>query len=141
MRYRTQIAVRYAETDRMGIVYHANYLVWFEIARSEFLEKLGFPYEEMEKAGYMSPVADVQLSYGMPLTYGVRGVQGRPGCRCGQAVLHRLVHALPRKRRKLQAGESETHHAGVVRRVSGSLGGRRIISLATNGTLSAAHCG
>ena len=66
----SRIRVRYAETDRMGIVYHANYLVWFEIARSEFLEKLGFPYEEMEKAGYMSPVADVQLSYGMPLTYG-----------------------------------------------------------------------
>ena len=66
----SRIRVRYAETDRMGIVYHANYLVWFEIARSEFLEKLGFPYEDMEEAGYMSPVADVQLSYGMPLTYG-----------------------------------------------------------------------
>lgn len=66
----SRINVRYAETDRMGIVYHANYLVWFEIARSEFLEKLGFPYTKMEKAGYMSPVVDVQLSYGAPLTYG-----------------------------------------------------------------------
>lgn len=66
----SRIKVRYAETDRMGIVYHANYLVWFEIARSEFLEKLGFPYAEMERAGYMSPVVDVQLSYGEPLTYG-----------------------------------------------------------------------
>ena len=66
----SRIKVRYAETDRMGIVYHANYLVWFEIARAEFLEKLGFPYTEVEKAGYMSPVVDVQLSYGSPLTYG-----------------------------------------------------------------------
>ena len=66
----SRIKVRYAETDRMGIVYHANYLVWFEIARAEFLEKLGFPYVDMEKAGYMSPVVDVQLRYGTPLTYG-----------------------------------------------------------------------
>lgn len=54
----------------MGIVYHANYLVWFEIARAEFLDKFGFPYVDMEKAGYMSPVVDVQLRYGTPLTYG-----------------------------------------------------------------------
>lgn len=66
----SRIRVRYAETDRMGIVYHANYLVWFEIARTEFLEKLGFPYTELEAQGVMSPVVDVQLSYGTPLTYG-----------------------------------------------------------------------
>lgn len=54
----------------MGVVYHANYLVWFEIGRTEFLEKLGHPYGPMEEAGFMSPVVDVQLNYGTPLTYG-----------------------------------------------------------------------
>ncbi len=66
----TRIRVRYAETDKMGVVYHANYLLYFEEARTEFLENLGFPYAIIEEAGYMSPVLDVQLSYGESLTYG-----------------------------------------------------------------------
>jgi acyl-CoA thioester hydrolase len=66
----TRIRVRYAETDKMGVVYHANYLLYFEEARTEFLEKLGFPYAKLEEAGYMSPVLDVRLSYGESLTYG-----------------------------------------------------------------------
>lgn len=70
MVFESRIKVRYAETDKMGVVYHANYLVWLEIARAEFLDNLGFPYERMEEAGYMSPVVDVRLSYGAPLTYG-----------------------------------------------------------------------
>ena len=45
----TEIKVRYAETDAMGIVYHANYLVYFEVARTDYLEKLGFPYERIGK--------------------------------------------------------------------------------------------
>lgn len=66
----TRIKVRYAETDKMGVVYHANYLLYFEEARTAFLEKLGFPYAKLEEAGFMSPVLDVQLSYGESLTYG-----------------------------------------------------------------------
>lgn len=66
----TKIRVRYAETDKMGVVYHANYLVYFEVARTEFLETLGQPYNKLEEAGYMSPVVDVRLSYGETLTYG-----------------------------------------------------------------------
>lgn len=52
----TEIEVRYAETDGMGVVYHANYLVYLEVARTDFLNKLGFPYADIEKAGYLSPV-------------------------------------------------------------------------------------
>lgn len=66
----SRIRVRYAETDKMGVVYHANYLLYFEVARTEFLEKLGQPYDALEAAGYMSPVVDVQISYGETLTYG-----------------------------------------------------------------------
>ncbi len=66
----TEIEVRYAETDKMGIVYHANYLVWLEIARTQFLETLGFPYVEFEKQGFISPVLNCELNYGKPCTYG-----------------------------------------------------------------------
>lgn len=45
----TEIEVRYAETDGMGVVYHANYLVYLEVARTDFLNKLGFPYADIEK--------------------------------------------------------------------------------------------
>ena len=45
----TRIRVRYAETDQMGVVYHANYLVWFEVGRVEFLRQLGFSYKDMEE--------------------------------------------------------------------------------------------
>ena len=65
-----EIEVRYAETDKMGVVYHANYLVWLEIARTKFLEDLGFPYIEFEKLGYISPVISCNLHYGMSCTYG-----------------------------------------------------------------------
>ena len=47
--HETTIRVRYAETDRMGVVYHANYLVWFEIGRTEFCRARGFAYREMEE--------------------------------------------------------------------------------------------
>ncbi|WP_099221383.1 acyl-CoA thioesterase [Listeria costaricensis] len=66
----TEIEVRYAETDQMGVVYHTNYLVWMEIGRTRFIETLGLRYFDMEAAGYLSPVLDVQIHYGKPLRYG-----------------------------------------------------------------------
>lgn len=66
----TEIPVRYAETDKMGIVYHANYLIYCEVARTHFLEELGFPYSKMEDAGYLSPVIDFEMKYGLPCTFG-----------------------------------------------------------------------
>ncbi len=65
-----KIQVRYAETDMMGVVYHANYLIWMEIARAQFIKDLGFSYEQMEEAGYVAPVIDVQASYKNSVVYG-----------------------------------------------------------------------
>ena len=48
MNFETQVRVRYAETDQMSVVYHANYLVWFEVGRVELLRQLGFDYRRME---------------------------------------------------------------------------------------------
>lgn len=70
MRVCTPITIRYAETDMMGIVYHANYLLYFEDARTSFLEAIGFPYARIEEAGYLSPVTHFECDYGMPLRYG-----------------------------------------------------------------------
>lgn len=64
------IEVRYAETDQMGIVYHANYLVWMEIGRTKLIKDMGFNYAELEAEGILSPVLDIQASYKKPLKYG-----------------------------------------------------------------------
>lgn len=58
-----EIRVRYAETDQMGVAYYANYLVWFEIGRSEFCRKKGFRYADLEASGYKLVVTDVHCRY------------------------------------------------------------------------------
>jgi len=54
----------------MGVVYHANYLVWFEIGRTKFIEYLGLSYAEMETHGVVSPVIDAEMSFKKPVRYG-----------------------------------------------------------------------
>ena len=66
---RTRVRVRYAETDRMGVVYYANYLVWFEVGRTEWLRTTGWSYREMEQDGIALPVIDVRCEYLQPARY------------------------------------------------------------------------
>ncbi|WP_163972155.1 acyl-CoA thioesterase [Oceanobacillus halotolerans] len=66
----TPIEVRYQETDQMGVVYHANYLIWFEIGRTKYIEHLGFNYNDMEKHNVVSPVVDANISFKKPIRYG-----------------------------------------------------------------------
>jgi acyl-CoA thioester hydrolase len=65
----TQIRVRYAETDQMGVVYHSNYFPYFESARAESIRQLGFTYADMEKMGVIMPVIEVQCRYILPALY------------------------------------------------------------------------
>jgi acyl-CoA thioester hydrolase len=66
----TPLRVRYAETDQMGVVYYANYLVWFEIGRTDFCRQHGFSYREMEvKDGLYIMVAEVRCRYKAPARY------------------------------------------------------------------------
>jgi acyl-CoA thioester hydrolase len=58
-----EIRVRYAETDQMGVAYYANYLVWFEVGRSEFCRMKGFRYADLEALGYKLVVSDVHCRY------------------------------------------------------------------------------
>lgn len=69
----TPITVRYADTDMMGVVYHGNYLLYFEDGRVDYLQKNGFSYTAVEDAGYVSPIYHVDIQYGAPLRYGERG--------------------------------------------------------------------
>ena len=65
-----KIRVRYAETDQMGVVYHANHFVWFEVGRVEFLRQLGFSYREMEQNdGCCIAVVDARCRYKAPARY------------------------------------------------------------------------
>ena len=68
--HETGVRVRYAETDRMGVVYHANYLIWFEIGRTEFCRARGFAYRDMEEnANAFLVVAESYCRYKAPAFY------------------------------------------------------------------------
>ena len=67
--HRTRVRVRYAETDMMGIVYHGNYLPWFEVGRTTLLKECGLPYRELEAQGYHLPVIELGVKYARPALY------------------------------------------------------------------------
>jgi acyl-CoA thioester hydrolase len=66
---RVSVTVRYAETDMMGIVYHANYLPWFEVGRTTLLKEIGVPYRRLEEEGFRLPVLEVSAKYLRPALY------------------------------------------------------------------------
>jgi acyl-CoA thioester hydrolase len=68
--HQTRVRVRYAETDQMGVVYYANYLVWMEVARVEFCKSLGFRYRDMElEDGVLLAVIEAQCRYLHPARF------------------------------------------------------------------------
>jgi acyl-CoA thioester hydrolase len=66
---RSQITVRYDETDMMGVVYHGSYLPWFEVGRTNLLKESGLPYRALEDQGYYLPVIEVGAKYHRPARY------------------------------------------------------------------------
>jgi acyl-CoA thioester hydrolase len=65
----TTLRVRYAETDAMGVVYYANYFVWFEVARVELLRATGSSYRDLEEGGISLPVIEAHCDYRRPARY------------------------------------------------------------------------
>jgi acyl-CoA thioester hydrolase len=65
----SRVRVRYAETDKMGVVYHANYFVWFEVGRTDLLRAAGWTYREMESEGFSLPVIEAHCEYTQPARY------------------------------------------------------------------------
>jgi acyl-CoA thioester hydrolase len=110
----TTLRVRYAETDQMSVVYHSNYLIWFEVGRVELLRMLGFSYLEMEQDGLNLPVVEVKCRYKHParyddeLTIRTRMAQMRPS-------LLRFEYEVLRKSDGLLLAEGESAHVVVGR--------------------------
>ncbi len=67
--FESRVRVRYAETDQMGVVYHANYLIWMEVARVEFCRHIGFDYREMEQDGVVIAVIEAHCRYLFPARF------------------------------------------------------------------------
>lgn len=65
----SKIRVRYGETDKMGVVYHGNYALYFEIARTEALREVGITYHSLEENGVMMPVVNLNINYKRPAKY------------------------------------------------------------------------
>jgi acyl-CoA thioester hydrolase len=65
----SRVRVRYAETDQMGVVYHANYFVWFEVGRTDLLRRSGWSYRELEGDGVSLPVIEAHCEYRQPARY------------------------------------------------------------------------
>ncbi len=68
-RHRTEVRVRYADTDQGGVVYNANYLVFFEVGRTEMMRALGVPYARLEDQGTIMPVVEAHVNYHAPARY------------------------------------------------------------------------
>ncbi|NRF92230.1 acyl-CoA thioesterase [Paenibacillus frigoriresistens] len=64
-----QFRVRYEETDQMGVVYHANYLTWFEMGRTELIRELGYPYRRIEEKGLLLPLVEAEVKFKKPARY------------------------------------------------------------------------
>jgi acyl-CoA thioester hydrolase len=111
----TQVRVRYAETDQMGIVYYANYLVWFELGRVELLRSLGLAYSKLEADhGCILPVIEVRCRYRSPARYDDEIlIETRPALLRGSVIkfAYRIYRKLDQneKERELLA-EGETVH-------------------------------
>ena len=65
----SQVRVRYAETDKMGVVYYANYFVWFEVGRADLLRSAGWTYREMGIEGFALPVIEAHCQYRQSARY------------------------------------------------------------------------
>jgi acyl-CoA thioester hydrolase len=68
-KFYSEVRVIFADTDAMGVVYHNNYIRWFEVGRNEFMRQLGYPYSELEKLPLWLPVTEVHCAYHKPAVY------------------------------------------------------------------------
>jgi len=108
----SQVRVRYAETDKMGVVYYANYFVWFEVARTDLLRSLGWTYREMEGAGVALPVIEAQCQYHLSAKYDDE-LEVRAEGRMLSAVRMEFTYQVVRKGETAVAASGRTVHAAV----------------------------
>lgn len=106
----TRIRVRYAETDQMGVVYHANHFVWFEVGRVELLRQIGFSYRDMEQADQcFIAVVDARCRYKAPARYDDEILVRTHLKNIRESVIH-FGYELVRAADNLLIAEGETTH-------------------------------
>ena len=108
----TTLRVRYAETDKMGVVYYANFLVWFEVARADLLRSLGWTYRDMEAAGVSLPVIEAHCEYRRPARYDDE-IEVRTEGQMLSTVRMKFSYTVIRKADQVLAAEGYTMHAAV----------------------------
>jgi acyl-CoA thioester hydrolase len=108
----TTLRVRYAETDKMGVVYYANFLVWFEVARADLLRSLGWSYRDMEASGVILPVIEAHCEYRRPARYDDE-IEVRTEGRMVSAVKMQFNYTVVRAVEGIVAAEGYTVHAAV----------------------------
>jgi acyl-CoA thioester hydrolase len=110
----TEVRVRYAETDQMGIVYYANYLVWFEIGRVELLRSLGLAYSQLETEHQcILPVVEAKCRYRAPARYDDPIlIETRPALLRGSVLkfAYRILRKAPEGQEPTLLAEGETVH-------------------------------
>jgi acyl-CoA thioester hydrolase len=110
----TQVRVRYAETDQMGIVYYANYLVWFELGRVELLRSLGLAYSQLEKQHEcILPVVSAHCRYRSPARYDDEiMIEARPAMMRGSVLkfVYRILRKEPGGAEPTLLAEGDTVH-------------------------------
>jgi acyl-CoA thioester hydrolase len=107
-----RVRVRYAETDKMGVVYYANYLVWFEVARCEWFRETGSSYQTLEAAGTILPVIEAHCEYERPARYDDE-IEIRTRARLLSPVRLRFDYELSRRGEAAPIAAGYTVHAGV----------------------------
>ncbi len=110
----TELTVRYSETDMMGIVHHSRYYPWFEIARGEFIKKIGLTYGEMENMGILLPLTETHCKYIQGLTYEDEVIIR---CRIEKLSVARIsfLYEVIRKKDMTKTSEGRTVHGFVDR--------------------------
>src|SRR5688500_12016315 len=108
----SRLRVRYAETDKMGVVYYANYFVWFEVARADLLRSLGWSYRDMELAGVSLPVIEAHCDYHRPARYDDE-LDVRTEGRMLSPVRMEFVYQVTRRDGDVRAASGRTVHAAI----------------------------
>ena len=99
----TSIRVRYADTDKMGIVYNGNYLTYFEIGRTELLRSMGLAYSRLEELGIQFPVIEAHVQYKLPALYD-DGLNITAKCSLKKALLLHIDYEITKTDKVLTTG-------------------------------------
>ena len=101
----TTIRIRYADTDKMGIVYNGNYLTFFEIGRTELLRSLGLPYAVLEQQGIQLPVIEAHIEYKAPAEYDDL-ISVTATCTMERGILLHITYAITKEDKLLTIGHT-----------------------------------